>query len=297
MVAHDSRHKISFEKLQDVNSSKLQYALRKVLLEPTDDGCGQIEVKERLQKLVTKPISELRADKEFLNNISHLVGWGGLWQQSEMFHLCETHPEYKARFDALEKLRALGYEKIEKDQFGSDALSACLFTTMATPDKNKITLSGNEHITGGKIPPNTGNDPIEHIHRTFGEHLFSVGEAATEKQGHTVQKAVIASTVMLNRLERWHGHAEGTVPVINLDTDERTMLAEKPKGFLGKLLSTKPKEASFEDRIPLPKGLPEAEHAQFRKQFANPLLMPDMANAAQELRATMHHGEPQHQLG
>lgn len=266
---------------------------------------------ERKGKSIDSVIQEQRTDlTHALVNKDDAVEF--LWMLAEAQALRTLYPEYGQKLKALEKLVHVGHQKIADGKLTSDALSAITFNSLAGKG-NRITVIGSAHLTGigSSVINSWEREPIrydkEDVHGTFGVHLFSAGQLVNAQRAHTVTQTVIASVASVNKhnVEIKNDYrnpntltlAGHRVAWLNLDngTTDATLWHPEDDDL------DDPRIVPLEEKFPPAKApllarvfgqKPSASRiAKHQAAHINPLLMPDIKQAADAVRAAMNGEE------
>lgn len=230
---------------------------------------------------------------------------GFLWLLGELAWLQTLptqHPEipdYTARLQPLEDLIELGHKKIASGKLTSDGLSAVVFSALANKG-NRITIGGSAHIDGiGLIQAEPSEYSPEQVHGTFDRQLEAASDSpelhwgAGPPGGARVTAAVLATiadgkemSIETNKLflqSCSRAIIDKSLPLLNLDTGTVGEMWHPPEGD--------ERVVTLEDKFPVPEGLDVARREHHIRAHINPLLMPDIARAAEKVRVAVHGPE------
>lgn len=245
--------------------------------------------------------NQLRHSSSKRHNISHNEELASAWMLGEVEWLLAKKPEYHRRFNAIEALIEAGHKKIASDCLRSDALSACVFDSLAVPQGNRMTMIGFSHLDGvGEGSLNT--NPIQYVCGTFADHLGTVQQAYLSPYPPRVVSAVIAGAGMAKDIRNKTNYTLGPfygnvpvvtkppIPIITIDTGEINPLSLKP--------CRASRQIPLQDKFPYkpdplmkvfmkePKIRSLAE--AYTTAHINPLLMPDISRAHGAVVAAMN---------
>lgn len=227
------------------------------------------------------------------------------WLLSEMDWLCGLHQQdpsitdYAARLKPIEQLIETGHKKIHQGRLTSDGLSAVILDAMALPQGNRLTVGGAAHLNG--MGSATSIVHPKYSHGTFGMHLVAAEQPASAKPPNRVTSAVIATTQVRENIEnnakrrfekpKYQATKGASTLHLNLDTGEVEPSWQPPEDH--------PRVVQLEEKFPNPRVFTPSYSISRTKREAhaaahiNPLLMPDIKAAADDVRAAMNPDQEQ----
>lgn len=281
VVAHDGRE--SFQDLMGTAASKPDAELAN-----GQPNRNSLATNEAHQKKIRAETSNYAAN----------------WVVSEINWLIGQNPNYKARFDAIERLVEVGHRKIKAGKLTSDGLSAVLFNALATPSGNHLAISGVAHISGVNF---YSKDPIDGFNGSFHHHLFAARQSAEAHRSHRVTCGVIATTAGINRMKQVLQQEElsssrpviqnSSIPTINILPEATQPIGEirlNPKASVPLETVFLPEPSKrVQRRLLSDAPSARATHYQALRQkraaaHINPLLIPEIKDAANVVRELMN---------
>lgn len=235
------------------------------------------------------------------------------WVHQEVTHWLEGNPDYRRKLQAIDRAISVGQRHIGEKDMGSDGLSACIAHALMPKEGNRITISGLNHNLG--VPVGFGS-PVMNVHGLFSHHMQEVaahyaGVESAEDALHAHRVSVVAMASSdkmaqykdaIDRNTRFPNvmYVPSAIPMMNLDDGTQHTVISYKKEDVARLRSEHHTYVAFSqksrpnltERWFFSEGELERMREGRARQFANPMLIPELKNACDKVHAIMH-GEPQ----
>lgn len=202
-----------------------------------------------------------------------------LWVLHEAESLMAAHPAYLKQLHHMEALIRIGRKK--HVPIGADALTAVVMNACMTPGTNSIIIAGVAHADGQGL----SDTPEQYVHGTLPEHLQAVDKKLR------VHTAILAGPGFLETCRQDFQQHKGAEELAVRSRNPTIALLNIKQGSCSEV--ARPDRVSVRSKVKqgLPETLPkERRTPTLMAQRVNPLLVPEIARAAQLVQQDWNPG-------